>query len=358
MRTLLKSYGWIAGIILIGGLVPILFYAWALANPVAVNDLRQLDPSGGLNLMSEAIKDGTTPVEGSYRAMNLFDQVSAVIGGYVFKPVHMVLCLLLIWALRRVRSKDLVALRWGLLFFLLGEAFCAVNYLVFDHKSHLSEFLHSYGMVVGFAFTFYALFEGLDKRLFQFTASNKKCAASELCGKCIKSQEVPCGARRIILVILPAMLVLSALPLAARLHAAHYQTGILGTAYTYNWPLLYQLFEARYAPVLALLLFTGAWVAMFLDRRLPVPDAARTLASAGFGALSFGTLRFTLKTIYFENLIWADYWEELTELIFVLAVAVILILFLQRLFQEAFPAGVRISILKILKPDDRPATRV
>lgn len=193
--------------------------------------------------------------------------------------------------------------------------------------SNLSEFMHSYGMVVGFAFTFYALFEGLDKRLIQFTAPKKRCAVIELCGRCVKSEAVPCGVRRIILVVLPAMLVLSTMPLAARLQSVSYHTVIFGTDYVYAWPMLYQLFEARYAPVLAMLLFSGAWAAMFLDRSQPVPDLARRLAAGGFGALGFGLMRFTFKMLFHHNLIWADYWEELTELLFVLAVGAVLIFF-------------------------------
>lgn len=351
MNKPFNSFRRIAAIFLALSIIPILYYVWLVTNPAVVNDMEQ---PVGLSPMSEAPEGETTPLGESSKVMSLFEQVSAVIGGYVFKPLHMVLCLMIVWALRRARSTDLVALRWGLFFFWLGEAFCAVNYLVFNHKSHFSEFLHSYGMVVGFAFTFYALFDGLDNRLIQFTNKNKKCVAIDLCGKCIKTQSVPCGVRRIILLILPVVMIISMLPIAARLQTIRYHTEILGTFYTYNWPLLYQLFEARFVPVLAILLFASGLAAMFLDRRQPVPDTARILASAGFGALSFGILRFSLKAIFFENLIWADYWEELTELVFVLVVMAVLILFLQRLFQEAFPGDMKINVWKIIRPDARP----
>lgn len=318
-------------------LLPALYYLWLRTNPTAVAGLLRPLPGG-------------VP----FQAMSLFEQISAVIGGFIYKPLHMILTMVLIYALWRVRSVDLVALRWGLFFFWLGEAFCAVNYLVFTHTSHFSEFLHSYGMVVGFAFTFYALFEGLDGRLIKFSASNKKCAAAGLCVCCIKAQPVSCGARRIILLALPAMLVLSLLPLTARLQGVLYQADILGTLYDYEWPQLYQLSEARLAPVLAFLLFLSAWIAMFADRRQPVPDTARMLAAAGFGALAFGALRFTLKTMFASNMIWADYWEELTELIFILAVAAVLIQFRQSLFQEIFPSEREISIRQVLRPGSRP----
>ena len=347
MNKPFTTFGRTAAIFLAVSIVPILYAIWLHTNPALVHNLWQTDNTSS---MQEPTQGELTPLGDSVLVMSLFEQISAVIGGLVIKPVHMVLCLVVIWGLRREKQKDMVALRWGLFFFWLGEAFCAVNYLVFNHKSYFSEFLHGYGMVVGFAFTFYAVFEGLDKRLIQFTAKSKKCAAIELCGKCIKAQPVPCGIRRIILLILPVMMMISMLPMAARLQAIHYQTEIIGAVYTYEWPLLYQLTEARLAPMLALLLFAGAWVAMFLDRRLPVPDSARILASAGFGALSFSTLRFTLKTMFFENLIWADFWEELTELLFVMVVTAVLILFLQRLFQDAFPDDNEIRCWKILKP--------
>lgn len=337
-------------ILLTVSIVPIGYYLWLTANPALVNNLEQ---STTLSQVKKATEGNIITSSDNFQPMSLFEQVSAVIGGFVFKPIHMLLCLVILWAMRREKSTDLVALRWGLLFFLLGEAFCAVNYLIFNHKSNFSEFLHSYGMVVGFAFTFYAVFEGLDKRLIQFTAKNKKCAASELCGKCIKSQPVPCGARRIILLVLPVMLIISLIPLAVELQANRYQTDIFGTIYTYDWPLIYQLFEARFTPVLALLMFACAWLVMFIDRRSPIPDTARILAAIGFGAVSFGILRFTLKTMFLDNIIWADYWEELAELLFVFAVGAVLVLFLQRFFQETFPDNAKISILNILKPENR-----
>jgi len=41
--------------------------------------------------------------------------------------------------LRRQRDVDLVALRWGLLGFFVGEAFCATNYLAFGEQSLLAD---------------------------------------------------------------------------------------------------------------------------------------------------------------------------------------------------------------------------
>ena len=338
METSLTPFRKIALLLAIS-IIPLLYYAWLSANPA---------------LASAAIEMAGS--KDRFQAMSLFEQTSAVIGGFVYKPIHMVLAVLVIWALWRVKSPDLMALRWGLFFFWLGEALCAVNYLVFNEGSPFSEFLHSYGMVVGFAFIFYALFQGLDERLIHFTKKSKKCAASDLCGKCIKAQAVPCGIRRLILLLLPVMLILAMLPLAARLQEVSYQTVIFGTLYTYKWPSLYQLSEARFAPGLAMLLLAGAWLAMFLDRRLPIPNTARVLVAAGFGALLFGTFRFTLKTMFFENLIWADYWEELTELLFVLAITAVLILFKQSLFQEVFPGERDIHIRRILMPGLRPIT--
>jgi uncharacterized membrane protein len=107
----------------------------------------------------------------------------------------------------------------------------------------------------------------------------------------------------------------------------------------------------------ALFFFAAAVLVMFLDRRATVPDLARVLTAAGLGSLAFGLLRFMLKTFFRDELVWADFWEELTELIFILSIAVMLLLFLQRLFGEALPKGQEIKAGDILSlpPPLRPS---
>ena len=333
---------WAAMLIVVIGTIPLLWY-WGVAGAGAVGMSEPALTMPGQQTAAE----GNLVAEIPFQTMRLFEQIAAVTGGFFLKPLHMILSVVIIWGLLRFKAPDLTAIRWALLFFLIGEAFCAINYLVFQHKSDLSEYLHSFGMVIGFGFAFFALFEGLDSRLIKFSAPKKRCAAVDLCGQCIKSAPAPCGARRMILLFLPIFLALASLLLVTNLQRADYATEILGTPYRYSWPVLYQLYEARFTALLTMVLFGAALAAMWLDRSQPVPESARIFAAAGLGALSFGILRFGLKSLYFNNLVWADFYEEATELIFVLAILAILLLFQQKLLGEAFPGGQKINLWKL-----------
>ena len=125
------------------------------------------------------------------------------------KPLYMLLSLMLILALRRVQSPDLGSVRWALISFLAGEGFCAVNYIFFQEQSHFVEYLHCSGMVVCFGFAAYAFLEGIDLRIIRFSAENEKCAALSLCDGCIKYTDAPCGLKRLFMVLIPAMSVVS-----------------------------------------------------------------------------------------------------------------------------------------------------
>jgi hypothetical protein len=50
------------------------------------------------------------------------------------------------------------------------------------------------------------------------------------------------------------------------------------------------------------------------------------------GALGFGFFRVFLLQVYRDNLTWFAAWEELTELLFILAAGVVLWIFRQGLF--------------------------
>ena len=136
MSAISRKTALVISLILFAGALPI---AWYL-----------LDLGDGL---TEKLTENR--IENTYQEMSLFEKISAFIGGFVVKPLHMILSALAIWVLLRMRAPVMIALRWGLFFFLLGETSCAINYLVFKHGSHLAEYLHSYGMVVGFGFSFY-----------------------------------------------------------------------------------------------------------------------------------------------------------------------------------------------------------
>lgn len=273
----------------------------------------------------------------SFRAMPLHEQWAEIIAGFVFKPIYMVSSFVLILILRQQKSSDLGALRWGLFFFLAGELCCMVYslyYLFFYKGSDFFEYLHGYGMVLAFGFTSYAIIEGIDTRAFKLSNPGKRCAALELCGPCIKYEDAPCGARRVFLLLMPLHIVLAAIPLFASPSTVSYNTYILETFYNYSHLFIHQLFEIRYCPILAMILIGISFIIMWRNKDRPVTTASKIFFAAGVGAFGFSMFRLLFSTVYHDNLVWFDFWEELTELLYVVATACILWIFRRNLFQR------------------------
>ncbi len=195
----------------------------------------------------------------------------------------------------------------------------------------LLEYLHSYGMVLCFSLTMFALFESLDLRLVRYSDPHARCAAVALCHRCIKHVEAPCGLQRTFLLLIPATMVLCGMPFFADLLPVSYNTRIFGTFYTYAHPVLCQIFEIRYLPGAALLLLTIAWLALYFN---PASGVwwSKIFFAAGSGALGFAFFRLVLLQIYRENLVWYAAWEEFTELLFVVSAGLVLWIFRQGLF--------------------------
>jgi len=61
---------------------------------------------------------------------------------------------------------------------------------------------------------------------------------------------------------------------------------------------------------------------------------ARLFLCAGLGFLEFAMFRVMLGMIYAEALVWATFWEELTELMFVAAVIYLLWVFQRTLLPK------------------------
>ena len=102
-------------------------------------------------------------------------------------------------------------------------------------------------------------------------------------------------------------------------------------SYNYSHPIIYQFFEMRYAPVYALILLGVAFLAFLLSRSNR--GLFKVLLAMGIGPLAFSFLRTVFFGIYHDNLLWPNFWEELTELMYVSGVGFILWLFRRGLFQ-------------------------
>jgi hypothetical protein len=258
--------------------------------------------------------------------MSLPQQWIVVLTAFGVKPLYLLVSLGVILLLWRRSSPDLTALRYGLIWFWAGEQACAVNWLLYGGLSDPLEYLHNFGMAVGFAFVAWAAMEGADVRLIRLSAANERCAALSLCGRCIKYADEPCGLRRIFLVAIAAFGVLALIPLTADYKLTAYNSTVLGSAICYSHTMASQVFELRICPALALAFFTASWFVLLLKRNNSIPWS-KLLFAAGLGPLAFGAMRMALVATFRTDLMWFETWEEWTELIFVVGVAFVLWVF-------------------------------
>ena len=258
-----------------------------------------------------------------YKEMPAFHQWAAVVAAYGIKPVYMclsfVLCLLLFSRNAR-RLEELGPLKWAIVSFFVGESFCAVNYLAFGEGSYLTEYLHGYGMVLALGFTAYAVLDGADRKVFRVTDPEKRCAFLSLCKSCVKNSDVTCKAKTLAVMVSIGLIVVSCMPLMADYTLGSYNTVILGARYYYVHPIVYQLFELLVCPLYAALLFTATLSSVLFTKGKTVPGIAKVLVSAGLGALGFSVLRLLLFSAYRDHLVWSVFWEEATELLYILLV--------------------------------------
>jgi hypothetical protein len=238
----------------------------------------------------------------------------------------------IIWLWRR-QAADLVALRWGLIIFLAGEMACAVNYIVFGGNSGITDYLHSYGMAVGFSFVAFAALEGMDVRLIKYSPAKDRCAALSLCRACIKYTDVPCGLRRLFSFLIPALVLVSLMLPCAELVPVAHRLNIINATQDFAVPMWAQLFEGRYCAWLSVLLLLVSWGMLLFKRNDPVA-AAKLYFAAAMGPMGFALMRLFLRSAYRQDLAWANIWEELTELLFVAGVGLVLWLFRGGLFRE------------------------
>ena len=267
-----------------------------------------------------------------FRRSPWYQQFLAVISGYAIKPLYTILSLTIVIILWRSKSADLAALRWGLIFFFIGENFCAINYLAFKHTSYFAEYLHSFGMLLCFSFVTYAALEGIDRRIIMLSNQDHKCAALSLCKECFKYTNTPCGLKRMFFIIIPALIFLALMPLCADWQDTSYNTVIFGTFYNYSHGVIQQQFEILYCPIIAIVMLVISILILLLKKENPL-SSAKIAFAAGIGPLSFGVFRMILTNTYSNNLMWSGFWEETTELLFLVGVCFVLWLFRKSLFK-------------------------
>jgi rhodanese-related sulfurtransferase len=301
------------------------------ANQATLQDLiaNVTAPQGGLFDRWRMAPDKV--VDLPFRQSPPAEQAAAVLSFFMVKPIYEILSLALIIVLWKSRSPDLVALRWAMIFFFLGENACALNYFLFKETSYMSEYLHSYGMLVCFSFAAYALLEGVDRRILRLSDPDQRCAAIGLCGSCVKYAEVPCGLKLVFYLLIPALIALAFMLPAADWQDNAYNTAIFGRYYNYAHLRIYQFYENWFCAAAAILMLGIALLILCVKRENPI-GWAKIAFAAGIGPLGFGMLRMILGAAYDQNRVWYLFWEESTELLFIASICFILWFFRKGLF--------------------------
>lgn len=268
-----------------------------------------------------------------FRQSPLVEQALAVLAFFVIKPVYTLLSLAVVIVLWRTRDPDLAALRWGMLFFFLGENACAANYFIFRETSYLFEYLHSYGMLLCFGFTAYALLDGFDRRVLMLSDRERRCAALNLCRGCVKYTGVPCGLKQTFYLIIPVLALVALMLPLADWQDNSYNTLIFGQLYNYAHLRVYQQFENWYCAAAAIVMLAASAAILAVKRENPIAPA-KIAFTAGIGPLGFGMLRMILAGAYDRNRVWYLFWEETTELLFLLGICFVLWTFRNGLFPK------------------------
>ncbi len=269
-----------------------------------------------------------------FRHAPQIEQTLAVVSYFLVKPVYMLLSLAVASVLWNSVSGDLVALRWGMIFFFLGETACAVNYFGCQETSYLWEYLHSAGMFVCFSFVAYAVLEGVDRRILEWSDPQQRCAAVRLCGACSQHSDVPCGLRRSFYFLIPGLMVVALMVPTADWHDTSYNTLVFGEPYNYGHLRVFQQVENWYCPAAAMGLLGLSLVILLWRRRAPLGPAKIALA-AGLGPLGFGLFRMLLGAAYDQNRVWFLCWEETTEFLLICGICCVLWIFRHGLFPGA-----------------------
>jgi hypothetical protein len=235
---------------------------------------------------------------------------------FIIKPLYMTLALVIALLLRRRTAGELVAMRWAMVLFFLGELACALNYLLYRDTSRLLDYWHNYGMVCAFALIVSAVMELLDERIIHYAQPERRCALMPLCGGCYKQGDIRCSLLILFLYLLPALAAAAAIPVVATVGRQLHGGMVLGSSVSFDRTLLGQLIEFRFFPLVAALFLTLAFLRLLVRREAGF-SAARPLAALGLGPLLFSLMRFLLERGFAGQPHWADIWEELTECLFI-----------------------------------------
>jgi rhodanese-related sulfurtransferase len=261
-------------------------------------------------------------------------QVVAFASGGVMKPIYLLLTLLLLRLLWRATAAPLRLLWHGLLWFFVGELLCAANFYLHEPGSwYPIELLHGLGMVAMSALVPWGLWRLLEERVLRYDDPGHACAVQRLCGRCWKRDPVRCGLHDLMIPVVLGLTAAALMPLTAPLRPTMFRTEVFGSVAEYGEPILNHLLELRLYPVIGALLFLATLPPLLRGGA----GSLRRIEPVFYAALGFTLypmMRHLLVSGYREALYWADFWEELTELLVVATLGLLLVTFRRQLGLE------------------------
>jgi hypothetical protein len=273
--------------ILLGGLLPILIYlAW----------------HGTLGAAGA----------GALQTLSAPERNALLVSLLNLKPAYLLLCILLLLILWGRGSRPARAVFWGLAALLIGELTCGAVYAAFGRELIVSEHIHSYGMMLEFTFLTYALLDFLDRRVFQnHSGIRPTCAFAAAMG-----------------------ILASFLPLSVSTAPGGYSADLAGFPYAYLRFEFNQWVESRFLPVVCIGMFALACVVSLRSKQDRLTESAKIFFSIGAGLFVFAMLRLTLGAFFAAQLVWFEFWEEMTQFILVSLLTAILYHFQRGWFSE------------------------
>jgi rhodanese-related sulfurtransferase len=262
----------------------------------------------------------------TFHDMNFVEQWIAFGAAFFIKPLYLVLSFLLFILAGKLHSHDSRILRYSILFFFLGEMFCAVNYIFYTEQSYLFEYLHIYGMIMSFCLITYALTEAFDTRLVHFSERDKRCSLLNQCKICYKYNEADCKLSKLFRAFILSFMVITLIPFLSSVSPVSYNTSILDYSYNYSHPVIFQILESKILPVISLIFFVITYIYL-IRKNNEVGRTVKFLFAGGAGFLGFSMLRVVLLKLYSDNLLWFVVAEEVTELVYILNIAFLLWIF-------------------------------
>ncbi|MBI5529504.1 MAG: hypothetical protein HY897_24530 [Deltaproteobacteria bacterium] len=262
--------------------------------------------------------------------LSMLEQIVAFASGFVIKPAYMIAMLVFVLIVGRNSEPDVRQLGAGTAVFLLGEVFCAADYLFAGGKNVALEWLHGLGMIAGSGILFLGFINTADRRVLFFSAPGRACALTRFCGTCAKNTRTPCRFEHLFMFFSLSLAVVSCMPFASPFIQIDRTVKVFGTDVCQNHPVFLQLFEMRIYPATAVVLFCASFLALLWIRNSPVGVAKYPFAF-GLGFFSYGTFKYFLLAAYREAVVRADFWEEVTELLLTAGLIIFVALFRKRL---------------------------